>query len=54
MLALENIRLDKDEEFALKTALDDIEDEVYITGLRIKPDRRGEILILLFFQNKTA
>ena len=49
MVELEEIRLDKTEKEAIKKALRDIHDEVYIFGSRLRHDAKGGDIDLIVF-----
>jgi hypothetical protein len=54
MLKLDEIRIDKYEKEALKTALKDIFDEVYLTGSRLNPNAKGGDIDLLIFSKQNS
>lgn len=54
MISLEKIRLDKTEETALKDALSDVNDEVYVIGSRLDPEGKGGDIDLIIFSKQNS
>jgi predicted nucleotidyltransferase len=54
MISLEKIRLDKTEEAALKDALSDVNDEVYVVGSRLRPESKGGDIDLVIFSGQNS
>lgn len=51
---LDDLRLDKTEKKALLHAVDELEEEVYITGSRLNPDGKGGDIDILIFSNQNS
>lgn len=54
MLALEKMRLDKIEKFALQFALKDVKEEVYALGSRLNHEAKGGDIDILIFSKQNS